>query len=362
MPFADIKSSHDTPSRTTAKTRADPVKRPSLLDLLKVKITGANKSEPDSSEENSPTYPAFRPKSDDDVFKLRNASIRIFETMYTLGDVIGTGAFSQVFQITERRGERRTLACKVLDLSIEGEVPFEGQTTIEQAESELNVILTFKHPNLLELHDVFFDEVKSKCYMITSLSRGGTLKDAIDDRGSFTEDDAKTIMVGILRGISHMHSRGIAHRDLKPDNILIVDDYQATNVQLADFGMAKKLDPNSQHTVCGTPMYIAPEIIARLSSVVRAEDGAYSEYDTKADVWSCGVILYQILSGSPPFPGKAMGKLFAQIKKGDYDFRDPAWDFVSEKAKDLVEDMMKLDPMKRLTAEAALKHPWFQDS
>ena len=295
-------------------------------------------------------------------FKLINANIRIFETLYSRGDVIGKGSFSEVLMVTEKHGERRDLACKILDLSSLGKKQLEGQSTINQVELELNVIMNLNHPNLLSLHDVFFDLKKMKCYMITPLCSGGTLEDAINERGSFCEDDSKTIMKCILKGLVHMHDNGIAHRDIKPDNILIIDNVDMTNVKISDFGMAKKLNPNSEHTICGTPMYIAPEVITYIQSIQKSDEYKYSEYDTKVDIWSCGVVMYRLLIGSPPFTCKTFGKLISKIKKGEYNFSDPGWELVSDDAKYLITMLMEVDPLKRISAEIALTHKWFADT
>jgi len=347
---------HESLINTNARAELPETRRWSLDSLIENLMKRAAKRD-DSSTNNDGFLAADCPAAE---FKLRDANMRIFQRLYTIGDEVGHGAFSRVVAVTEKYNKKRTLACKILDISLPGKALVHGQSTIEQVEKELTVILGLNHPNLLDLIDVYFDEANSKCYLVTSLARGGTLKDAIDCRGSFTEDDAKSIMGGILKGLDHMHNRGIAHRDLKPDNILILDKYETTKVIIADFGMAKKLDPNSQHTVCGTPLYIAPEVITRPQSAEMTEKCGKSEYDTRADVWSCGVLLYQLLSGSPPFSGETIGQLFFQIKSGAYDFRDPAWALVSEEAQNLVRDMMKLDPRQRLTAKASLEHPWFR--
>lgn len=124
---------------------------------------------------------------------------------------------------------------------------------------ELNQLLLLKHPNLIGLQDFYITD--NKCHIITDLSEGGDLRSALDLRGSFPEEDAREILTRLLEGLEYMHKNNVAHRDLKLDNVLIVDNKGPTNVQIADLGMAKFLSAESLHTVCGTPQFMAPEVL-----------------------------------------------------------------------------------------------------
>eukprot|EP00951_Prasinocladus_malaysianus_P033679 scaffold334715_cov32-Prasinocladus_malaysianus.AAC.1 len=191
------------------------------------------------------------------------------------------------------------------------------------------------------------------------LLSGGPLSEALEDRGSLAEDDARGIISDVLRGVAYLHEHGYVHRDLKLSNVILEGDCITTRAKIVDFGMAKKFSAEiGKHTMCGCPVTVAPEV---LHSQGENEYGKkVASYDTKADVWSCGVMLYMLLSGEPPFDSdQGIYALFRQIKKGSYNFNDnPAWHLVSDEAKGLIEKMMEIDPAERITAAEALKHPW----
>ena len=149
--------------------------------------------------------------------------------------------------------------------------------------------------------------------------------------------------------IRYCHSLGIVHRDLKPENLLYKTKDEDSLLKVSDFGFSKFLIPKAQEqlfTACGTPTYVAPEIIGNFG------------YDSKVDCWSLGVILYVMLCGYPPFYAEENNELFQLIKECDYEFHEPYWDNISEDAKDLIKKLLVADPVKRLSAEEILKHPW----
>jgi len=225
------------------------------------------------------------------------------------------------------------------------------------------------HPNVQDLVDFAVED--NKAYIVSSLCRGGDLSQALDMRGCLCEEDAKNIMAGVLSGLAHLHSHGIVHRDIKLENILLTDsEHDMSKVKIIDMGFAKRLMacpiartryPETYNSTCGTPMYMAPEIVR--STVKTGKLQAMARYGTQADMWSCGVVLYRLLSGYPPFNAEdghtdMLGLLLKGIVNSAYDFSDPVWETVTGEALSMIKCLLEADPEKRLTAEEALCHPW----
>ena len=312
---------------------------------------------------------------------------------------IGKGQYGTVFQVVERRDSSVTMmsssssdddemttrrstgmkekkpqayACKVVDLTSRGHVDADNsakavQSRIKDVMNEIDMMAGpgAGHPNVQGIVDYVVED--DKAYIVSSLCRGGDLSQALELRGCLCEEDARNVIAGILRGLAHLHSRGVAHRDIKLENILLTDSkHDMSKVKIIDMGFAKQLanrnaTPNVEalNTVCGTPMYIAPEMIR--PTVRTGEIQSEARYGTQADMWSCGIILFCLLSGCPPFEATAnttMFELFSDIEKADYGFWDPVWETVSEDALAMIEALLEADPSKRLTAEEALRHPW----
>jgi serine/threonine protein kinase len=170
---------------------------------------------------------------------------------------------------------------------------------------------------------------------------------SIVSKSYYNEKEARDVCEILFKSIGYIHERSIAHRDLKPENLLLLSEDDDSQVKIADFGFAKKcLSPNSLTTQCGTPGYVAPEILEGVA------------YDTKSDMWSLGVIIYILLGGYPPFIEQNQRELFRKIRRGQYEFHEEYWGSVSADAKDLISKLLTVDPAKRLSAEEALKHKW----
>ena len=181
------------------------------------------------------------------------------------------------------------------------------------------------------------------------LMEGGELFDRLVEVEHYTEKQAVEAFRPLVDAIRYCHSLGIVHRDLKPENLLYKTKDEDSLLKVSDFGFSKFLIPKAQeqlYTACGTPTYVAPEIIGNFG------------YDSKVDCWSLGVILYVMLCGYPPFYAEENNELFQLIKECDYEFHEPYWDNISEDAKDLIKKLLVADPVKRLSAEEILKHPW----
>uniref|UniRef100_A0A8C9PAP3 Calcium/calmodulin dependent protein kinase II delta n=1 Tax=Spermophilus dauricus TaxID=99837 RepID=A0A8C9PAP3_SPEDA len=181
-----------------------------------------------------------------------------------------------------------------------------------------------------------------------SIVTGGELFEDIVAREYYSEADASHCIQQILESVNHCHLNGIVHRDLKPENLLLASKSKGAAVKLADFGLAIEVQGDQQawFGFAGTPGYLSPEVLRK------------DPYGKPVDMWACGVILYILLVGYPPFWDEDQHRLYQQIKAGAYDFPSPEWDTVTPEAKDLINKMLTINPAKRITASEALKHPW----
>eukprot|EP01116_Phalansterium_solitarium_P011767 TRINITY_DN27543_c0_g1_i1.p1 TRINITY_DN27543_c0_g1~~TRINITY_DN27543_c0_g1_i1.p1 ORF type:complete len:547 (+),score=165.11 TRINITY_DN27543_c0_g1_i1:89-1729(+) len=224
---------------------------------------------------------------------------------------------------------------------------------LQLLQREIDIMRKLHHPNLLELYDVF--ETPDSLCLVMELASGGELFDAIIKRGGFyPEAEAARLIAQLLEAIKYCHSLGVAHRDLKPENLLLVERStahdQSEALKIADFGLAKDFAFEAMETQCGTPDYVAPEVI--LEDV----------YNQACDIWSIGVITYVVLCGSPPFYSSydppRQRDLFDKITKAQYEFFAPEWNSISADAKDFISKVLVVDANVRYTADQCLKHPW----
>ncbi|NXE39332.1 KCC2A kinase, partial [Ptilorrhoa leucosticta] len=198
----------------------------------------------------------------------------------------------------------------------------------------------------VRLHDSISEE--GHHYLIFDLVTGGELFEDIVAREYYSEADASHCIQQILEAVLHCHQMGVVHRDLKPENLLLASKLKGAAVKLADFGLAIEVEGDQQawFGFAGTPGYLSPEVLRK------------DPYGKAVDLWACGVILYILLVGYPPFWDEDQHRLYQQIKAGAYDFPSPEWDTVTPEAKDLINKMLTINPSKRITAAEALKHPW----
>eukprot|EP01102_Stenamoeba_stenopodia_P008771 TRINITY_DN255_c0_g3_i1.p1 TRINITY_DN255_c0_g3~~TRINITY_DN255_c0_g3_i1.p1 ORF type:complete len:519 (-),score=86.09 TRINITY_DN255_c0_g3_i1:12-1568(-) len=253
---------------------------------------------------------------------------------------IGSGAFSSVCSAVNRTtGER--VAVKIIDRNRF----WQNQKQMEFLEREKKILSRVKHPNITSVYGIF--ESKSHIYIVMELARGGELFKKILDDGSYSESVARRLFTQLLDAMEYLHSQGIVHRDLKPENILLQDNGPNPVLKITDFGLATFVSEAAKmNTMCGTPQYVAPEIL---------RGGSYGK---EVDLWSLGAILYIMLSGLPPFYEDQEEPLFQQILQGHYDFPPEFWSEVSNNAKDIVRQLMTVDPKARMTIQQARIHPW----
>ncbi|XP_060763326.1 calcium/calmodulin-dependent protein kinase (CaM kinase) II beta 1 isoform X25 [Neoarius graeffei] len=262
-----------------------------------------------------------------------------FTDEYQLYEELGKGAFSVVRRCV-KLCTGQEYAAKIINtkkLSARDH---------QKLEREARICRLLKHPNIVRLHDSISEE--SFHYLLFDLVTGGELFEDIVAREYYSEADASHCIHQILDSVNHIHQHDIVHRDLKPENLLLASKCKNAAVKLADFGLAIEVQGDQQawFGFAGTPGYLSPEVLRK------------EAYGKPVDIWACGVILYILLVGYPPFWDEDQHKLYQQIKAGAYDFPSPEWDTVTPEAKNLINQMLTINPAKRITAQEALKHPW----
>uniref|UniRef100_A0A4W3K3U1 Serine/threonine-protein kinase DCLK1 n=1 Tax=Callorhinchus milii TaxID=7868 RepID=A0A4W3K3U1_CALMI len=261
---------------------------------------------------------------------------------YKVGRTIGDGNFAIVKECIER-STNREYALKIINKS-----KCRGKEHMIQ--NEVSILRRVKHPNIVLLIEEM--DTPSELYLVMELVKGGDLFDAITSTNKYTERDASGMLYNLASAIKYLHSLNIVHRDIKPENLLVYEHQDGSkSLKLGDFGLATLVD-GPLYTVCGTPTYVAPEIIA--------ETG----YGLKVDIWAAGVITYILLCGFPPFRGYVPNDqdvLFDQILMGHQEFPSPYWDNISDAAKELITMMLQVDVDQRYSAQQLLEHPWVND-
>ncbi|XP_019902921.1 calcium/calmodulin-dependent protein kinase type II subunit gamma isoform X9 [Esox lucius] len=262
-----------------------------------------------------------------------------FTDEYQLYEELGKGAFSVVRRCV-KKSNGQEFAAKIINtkkLSARDH---------QKLEREARICRLLKHPNIVRLHESISEE--GFHYLVFDLVTGGELFEDIVAREYYSEADASQCISQILESVHHMHQHDIVHRDLKPENLLLASKLKGAAVKLADFGLAIEVQGDEQawFGFAGTPGYLSPEVLRK------------DPYGKPVDIWACGVVLYILLVGYPPFWDEDQHKLYQQIKAGAYDFPSPEWDTVTPEAKNLINQMLTINPAKRITAEQALKHPW----
>ncbi|GMY29190.1 CBL-interacting serine/threonine-protein kinase 5-like [Fagus crenata] len=257
---------------------------------------------------------------------------------YEMGRFLGKGTFAKVYYGKEIvSGE--SVAIKVINK----EQVKKKDGLMEQIKREISVMRLVRHPNVVELKEVL--ATKTKIFFVMEYVRGGELFTKVA-RGKLKEDSARKYFQQLISAVDFCHSRGVSHRDLKPENLLLDEN---ENLKVSDFGLSalpeQLRNDGLLHTQCGTPAYVAPEVLKR-----KGYDGS------KADIWSCGVILYVLLAGFLPFQDENLMKMYTKIFKAQYEF--PPW--FSFDSKRLISKLLVTDPDRRITIPAIMRVPWFR--
>ncbi|XP_060117168.1 death-associated protein kinase 2-like [Heteronotia binoei] len=267
------------------------------------------------------------------------------EELYVLLDTLGSGHFG----VVKRCQERSTLAFYAAKcVKVRKRRGSRLGVDREQVEREVCILQRLEHPAIMRLHDTFAS--KTEMVLILELIQGGELFDFIAEKEVLTEAEAIEFLQQILQGVSYMHSCHIAHFDLKPENVMLLEKaIPSPRIKIIDFGLAQHLREGATFkSLCGTPQYVAPEVIN------------FEALSCATDMWSIGVITYILLSGMSPFQGETDSETLSNVVSGSYEFEDKYFGQTSELAKDFIRQLLVKDPGSRMTAEECLIHPWIK--
>ncbi|XP_052738710.1 phosphorylase b kinase gamma catalytic chain, skeletal muscle/heart isoform isoform X2 [Bicyclus anynana] len=272
-----------------------------------------------------------------------------FYAKYEPKEIIGRGISSTVRRCVEKETGRE-YAAKIIDLSQESTDGVDTHTMREATKQEINILrMVAGHPYIIELQDVF--ESETFIFLVFELCKNGELFDYLTSVVTLSEKKTRYIMRQVLEGVRYIHRKSIVHRDLKPENILLDDQL---NVKITDFGFAKVLkDGEKLFELCGTPGYLAPETLK--ANMFEDAPG----YGKEVDVWACGVIMFTLLVGCPPFWHRKQMVMLRNIMEGKYSFTSPEWVDISEDPKNLIRRFLVVDPSERIEIDDALLHPFF---
>ncbi|XP_078067439.1 ribosomal protein S6 kinase alpha-6 isoform X2 [Mustelus asterias] len=261
-----------------------------------------------------------------------------FNDGYELKEDIGVGSYS-ICKRCIHRVTNMEFAVKIIDKSK------------RDPSEEIEILMRYgQHPNIITLKDVYDDG--RYVYLVTELLKGGELLDRLLRQKYFSEREASAVLFTITKTVEYLHCQGVVHRDLKPSNILYMNESgDPESIRICDFGFAKQLrgENGLLMTPCYTANFVAPEVLMRQG------------YDAACDIWSLGVLLYTMLAGYTPFangPNDTAEEILLRIGSGKFSLSGGNWDTVSDAAKDLLSNMLHVDPHQRFTAEQVLKHPW----
>ncbi|KAB5579662.1 hypothetical protein PHYPO_G00197550 [Pangasianodon hypophthalmus] len=267
------------------------------------------------------------------------------EKFYEMGEELGSGQFAIVRKCREKSTgveyAAKFIKKRRLSSSRRG-------VSREEIEREVNILREIQHSNIITLHDIF--ENKTDVILILELVSGGELFDFLAEKESLSEEEATQFLKQILDGVHYLHSKHIAHFDLKPENIMLLDkNVPNPRIKLIDFGIAHQIkEGNEFKNIFGTPEFVAPEIVN------------YEPLGLEADMWSIGVITYILLSGASPFLGETKQETLTNISAVNYDFDEEYFSNTSELAKDFIRRLLVKDPKKRMTIQDSLEHPWIK--
>ena len=267
-------------------------------------------------------------------------------SFYTIGDVLGKGSFGTVKSAIDSSENSKAWAIKAINKEKA------GTEAVKLLEREVAIMKKVDHMHIIHLEEVF--ETATKMFLVMELCAKGGLDKLLEQVTYFSEKDALCIMGQLVDAVGYMHDNDIIHRDLKLENILLSDPEpeQLYNIKITDFGLSYTrggVDGDYMvNQVVGTPIYMAPEVIVNFG------------YSQQCDIWSCGVIMYKLFCGEPPFMANTEEELFEVIKAGVLNYKKPIWDNVTQAAKLLISSMLRVDPAHRITSKEILSHPWLK--
>ena len=295
----------------------------------------------DANKESPSTFCSFTPiKLNNEllVSKLKSDPDEDYKRLNFLGE----GSFASVYRVQNRYTD---VICAMKIIKKNFSCSAEDEKDIF---NEINILRMMDHPGVLKLFEFYSN--KQNYSIVTELCPGGELFQQIIDRGPFDEKYSAFIMYQLFSAINYCHKMHIVHRDLKPENILIVDKDRNGYpiIKVCDFGTSKIFQKGrAERKLVGSSYYIAPEVLSK-------------HYNEKCDLWSCGVIMYILLSARPPFGGQDDEEIMERVSTGEYDLESPPFNKLSSNALDLIKKLLTMDYNERISAEQALNHPWFK--
>jgi len=278
--------------------------------------------------------PAKPMKGPIDLKRQRTVDVKL---KYKIRKKLGSGAFATVRRVVDRATGKDYALKMVRKKGMD-------ESELENLDHEIKIMKIVDHKHCIKLFDCYVTATYT--YLVMDLCVGGELFDVLTKKKSFSEEETSNIIRQIALALDYLHERNIVHRDLKPENLLLTDDSPNAIIKLCDFGLAREVPEGGLNRPCGTPTYVAPEVIKSES------------YGCKADWWSVGVILYLLLCGFPPFWDQNPKKLFRKIKRGFIFFPAPYWDHVSLDARNLILGLLNVDASKRYSSKELLNHTW----
>ncbi|OMJ74964.1 hypothetical protein SteCoe_25991 [Stentor coeruleus] len=334
----EIQNSEAKPLKPT--NRSTEIRNPlELTTRITMPVLKPNENPPEKSPENEP------PRKSSASLRFHRGSFVHFTkgdiiSMYTIVGTLGKGSFGRVYK-AKHKLTNDYRAVKVITKE-----NLNAQNR-EKLMFEVEILRSLDHPNILKVFEVYEDDKQFS--IVTELCVGGELFDRITSAKKFSENIAAGYMYQIMSSVLTCHEKGIVHRDLKPENILFISNLETSPLKVIDFGTSKKLEARSSlSSLTGTAYYIAPEVIR-------------GNYDFKCDIWSCGVILYIMLCGYPPFRGSSEEIILNSISKGYFSFSGKEWANISHEAKALIMKMLTKNPQRRPSAKEIFNDPWIQN-
>lgn len=272
---------------------------------------------------------------------------------------VGEGGYGRVFKV-KHKSSQAIRAMKIINkykdktqLDLYEDIEIENlKIKIDQKKyederflKEIEILKKLDHPNIMKLYEFYNRE--HRFYLICEYIEGEELFEKITKHKYFREEHVAKYMQQIISGVNYCHVLGITHRDLKPENILVEEIDGTENLKIIDFGTSAVISPNEKLTKkTGTSFYIAPEVL----------QGKYNE---KCDIWSCGIIMYIMLCGGPPFNGSNNNEIFSAILEEQLVFKGDIWRYVSEESMKLIKWMLQKKPEKRPNGNEILNSKWF---
>jgi serine/threonine protein kinase len=297
-------------------------------------------------EEEHVREPYIKENSDSVLLRTLRPALGFYD-LYETGELMHNGHTSKVYECTYK-ATRAVFAVKIVARKQRARKSVR-KTMAEAVIHEVAILDSMRHENIIEIIEFFEDD--DYFYLVMECLRGGDVFDRIVEMKKYTEFDARILIRRLLEATALFHSHKVAHRDLKPQNLLLRDRNDPTSIVVCDFGFACRVHtPQSLTTRCGTPSYVAPEVLKN------------APYDQMADLWSIGVILFVLLCGYPPFVDENHNELFRKIRMSEWKFRGEEWETVSDEAKEVVKGLLVGNPVQRMSAERALQCSWFQPS